>query len=222
MAVAFDSASSTEASTTYSFTHIPVGTPTAAIAAITQDSTNRSLGVTYAGVTMTPLAFVKSPDGVTAQFLFGLPGPVSSAATVHVSFTGLTETAAGFMTVTGSSTTSPFGVTVTNSGSSGNASLSMTAQQTGSLTVAAVGNNQALTSGAAAWSGASTGTERWNELDPAGFVAFAGQTVTTTGLLSFSWVNNAPTSPSWGIIGVEITPPHATGTPMLTLLGAGI
>jgi hypothetical protein len=214
MAVAFDAATTSPSNfaSPITYTHTPVGTPTAALVALTQDHPGRLPSVTYGGGLMSAIAFAWSPDHTTVQWLFGLANPLSGAQTVAVSWAvGGTESNSAAVTVTGSDLSYPFGAAITNAGNSGNASGSLLIRGVGSLALAVVGNNQINNASAVAWSGATPGTERYNFLDGSLFQDSAGQTSTATGTLAFAWTNNntsnAGDSPSWGLIALEIFAP---------------
>ena len=98
MAVLFDAVTTGTSATSYSYTHTPVGTPTAVIVALTLDNIGRNPSVTYGGVPMTLLSSVASPDVTTAQFLFGLSGPLPGAQTVSITFSGSVQASSATMT----------------------------------------------------------------------------------------------------------------------------
>jgi hypothetical protein len=215
MSVAFDAVSTGQGLTSYSATHTPSGTPTAVLVGATNDG--RGLTMTYGGAAMTLLASVSSPDATTTQWLFGLANPAAGAQSVSPTWTGTAETAIGTITVTGSLlTAAAFGTPITNSANSGNASGSLTVLTGGSLALAVVGNNHPASPVAAAWSGASPGTERYNFRDSGPWEDIAGQTSAAGGTLTFAWTNNNTGTTAWGLVAVEIRS-VLTGTPTMVL-----
>jgi len=179
MSVFVDSVSTFTGSTSYSYAHTPGGTPTAVLVAVTQDVASRGPAVTYGGTTMFSVGTVSSPDATTTQFLFGLTNPNSGVQNVGLTWTGTTQTDVATITVTGSLLTAgAFGTATTNSGNSGNASGTLTVLTSGSLAVAACGNNQTVSPVAVAWSGASPAGDTWNFRDSGPWQDIAGQAIT--------------------------------------------
>lgn len=117
MAVTFDAASSTGAGgsggPTYSWTHTPVGTPTAVgLWATIYGGGNTISGVTYGGVSMgAPVLTVTNTGGRNdTDYLFGLASPLSGPQTIIVTTApaGGKYIICGAMTVLGSDTTTCF------------------------------------------------------------------------------------------------------------------
>jgi hypothetical protein len=207
-----------------SFTHTPVGTPTAVVVAATQNA-DRSMSVTYGGASMTLIGKITSPNSTTQQLLFGLANPASGAQTVALTFVGNQQTDTACMTFLGTALTfaGAFGVAVTNAANSGNASATLSISS-GNMGVSVVGNNQDVSASAVAWSGVSPGTERYNHVDSGPNQDIAGQTFTTAGSNSIAWTNNNTVQTSWALVAVEVMVPGAasTGTPLLSILGVWI
>lgn len=94
----------------FSFTHTPVGTPTAVgVFVSVADNSGTVTGVTYGGIPMT-LA-VSTADGA-AVYIFGLASPPSGPQTVSVSFSpNPFDVVVGVVTVTGSDPATCFSAT---------------------------------------------------------------------------------------------------------------
>ena len=115
MTVVFDAAATNSVSggTSLSWTHTPVGTPTAVgIFIYTWPITGVSItGVTYGGVNV-PLKETSpgaSAFGDTLQVLiYGLANPLAGAQTVSISFSGSSFASGASVSVTGSNTTTCF------------------------------------------------------------------------------------------------------------------
>lgn len=118
-AVAFDATSASGANGSggpaYSWTHTPVGTPTAVGVWITiYGGGNTVTGVTYGGVAMTQALHVANGSGPggsqnDSDYLFGLASPPSGSQTVAVATSGANQyIIAAVVTVTGSNASTCF------------------------------------------------------------------------------------------------------------------
>lgn len=149
MAVAFDAISalqSTNGQQSPSWTHTPVGTPTAAIVCIFETRPSTISSVTYGGQAMTLLASVDGPTANAETDVWGLANPPSGAQTVVVNGSGTTFRPNSFsLTFTGSLlvTASCFTDIQSDSGTNATAVDTLTiTSQTGDLVVNFVAANE--------------------------------------------------------------------------------
>lgn len=112
MAVAFDKCTSAIVvnNTTISFTHTPVGTPSAVIFVITQVQENIGITtITYGGATLGAAIVTQNAGAFNERAsIFGLANPASGAQTATVVFNGNEWAALYVITVTGSDLTTCF------------------------------------------------------------------------------------------------------------------
>lgn len=145
MSVAFDAVgpSSSGATgsgvTTLSWTHTPVGTPTAASCQLGYwSNVNAVSGVTYGGTAMAQAVSQAAGTGnvnETAQ-IWGLANPASGAQTVQITFAvGGKFTNAGSVTVTGSDTTTCFSNVSSANGASAASGASTCTSAVGELVI---------------------------------------------------------------------------------------
>jgi hypothetical protein len=110
MAVAFDAIaqSVTNNNQNPSWTHTPVGTPTAALVVVSKNRPATVSSATYGGAAMTLIDSVDDGAGFVMYF-FGLANPASGAQTVQVNATGSNILIGAFSyTFTGTDTTTAF------------------------------------------------------------------------------------------------------------------
>jgi hypothetical protein len=136
--VAFDQVSNgTPANNTAgpaSWTHTPVGTPTAVAVLVDGFSLPVDPTVTYGGTSLGTYT-VKKFNGTDTVYIYCLPNPPSGAQTVNVSWTGGNAYVTAFaITVTNSNTSSCFSNTAGASGTSNSISNTVTSA-TGQLVV---------------------------------------------------------------------------------------
>jgi hypothetical protein len=110
MTVAYDAVSNTTAVSVpagLSWTHTPVGTPTAVVVWLSSEGTNDpATACTYGGTSMTQITSVSSNGGNQNMVCFGLASPPAGAQTVLGTFANTsTEFAGVAITVTGGNTT---------------------------------------------------------------------------------------------------------------------
>lgn len=197
MAVAFDAVASTSVAgsggTTLSWTHTPVGTPTAvAVGLEIYTGVSTVTGITYNGVSMIR-AFTKAITAATTSVeIWGLANPSSGAQTVIITFSaGSSYCQAGSITVTGSDTTTTFSASASAEGTGTTPSVSVTSA-INELIVDVVGT--AFVNGTQTAGGSQT--KRWGTLD-AGTNSASGSTLpASAGSTSMSWTLGS--SLSWG------------------------
>jgi len=174
MAVSYDAGSSVgfEASSSASWTHTPVGTPTAVFVFVswTGYPTNPSTvsGVTYGGQAMTAVPSSQANNdtfqGTTYRGSvqgFYLNNPPSGPQTVAVTFSSASYGRAGATTVTGPVATTPYGTPATASGSNSLPSATVGSSTAGNLVLGAFVSDYTtggITAGRTlSWSGVSGG-----------------------------------------------------------------
>ncbi len=193
--VAFDAAASTSVSnnagTTLSWTHTPVGTPTAVAVGIeSYDGPGGTLtitGITYGGVAMTRSVQAGAQGGSHTE-LWCLANPASGAKTVTVTFSATGNYAqAGSVTVTGSDTSTCFRNTNSNGGFTLNGIPVTVAVTTvsGDLVVDVLGD---VLSGAPTANGSQT--LRWGPLTVVSNIAAGSTKAATTTATTMSWTMN--------------------------------
>jgi hypothetical protein len=136
--VAFDQVSSgtpaSNAAGPVSWTHTPVGTPTAVAVLVDTYDVSGDPTVTYGGTSLGTYA-VKKLSGTDIVYIYCLPNPPSGAQTVNVSWiSGNAYVTAFAITVTGSNTSSCFSNSASASGSSNSISNTVTSA-TGQLVI---------------------------------------------------------------------------------------
>ena len=163
--VAFDavgpSSSGTHSATTpLTWTHTPVGTPTAILIGVTTftGATNKVTSVTYGGNACSLIGFSESGGTAAAGgiALYGLLAPPSGAQTISVAFTGAASTTGGSISFTGP--VSGFGTPlITNSVSSTSVSGSVGGTASGGM----IGAVACQGSGTAGFAGSNSITVRY-------------------------------------------------------------
>lgn len=215
---AFDSA--TNVTTISSSTSITVGASATALIVLVGTSETgvqvaTGMTATWNGVSMTLLASVNY-DTNNAQnngtvWVLGLRNPASGAKTLTLSWTGATAVAACAISFTGSDTSSdanafPTAHRVTNNGTTGNLSLSVTSA-TGNYTVAV---------GASATISVPNQTQIFLDANPPDDVG--GQRATGASSVSYTWTG---TTVKWGTAGIDIAAASAgltLGTQTLVMM----
>jgi len=189
MAVALDvasSAQSTGSGATLSWTHTPVGTPTAVGVGVSVDKFPSATisGVTYGGVSMT--IENQTVSGEARAAIFGLANPTSGAQTVEITTSVAVDgIVGGAISVTGSDTTQCFSANAIASGFNTVQTVDVASSASELvMDVVSLDLNSALT-----FDGSQT--ERWNRT-PEGFLRGACSTETgsaTTTMSSSTGVN---------------------------------
>lgn len=190
MAVAFDAVATfnNAATTSASWTHTPVGTPTGvAIVAISASTANGAWSATYGGVSLGSPAVTQASAafGNTQLMIWGLSGPASGAQTVVVSQGGSSmDIAAASFTVTGGVTTgSPFSNTASNNNIAGaNTTLAITSPS-GELVVDIISSGGGATLTA-------NGTGQVRRYTSSSFGSSAGSTTPGAGSTTVSYSNS--------------------------------
>ena len=186
MAVAFDAVASTTGSdvTSLSWTHTPVGTPTAAGMGFYAFDSGNATSATYNSTTFgAAVATTSDASGDNCQ-LFGLANPASGARSVTVAWAVSTFPVAGSVTVTGSDTTTCYRAGSATSSAGSSTALQVTiASNTDDLVYSVGGQDPCgtLTAG---------NTQRWNQasggLDGIGQTEAGGASVAITATASGS------------------------------------
>jgi hypothetical protein len=227
MAVAFDAVgpgATGSSVTSITWTHTPVGTPSAVGVWFGGYLTAGTLSATYGGTTMTAGTFYgQGPFSSSSAQSFGLANPSSGAKTVVITCTNSAYLSGSSITVTGSDTTTCFRNRNGSNGSVNNSTASVTSA-TGDLVVDCVGGFQAVgvPSGAGA-AQTSRYTAFWNTNLCEGISTQPGATGTVTA--TWSNVNLSGTMTyataidSFQVAGVAPPPTTVGGT--LPFMGVG-
>lgn len=200
-AVAFDAATASSnsdaSSSTISYTHTPVGTPTAVVVTVISTGAKVS-SLTYGWTNMTFLQSASPGSSVRVE-QWGLANPFPGAQTVRATVTGgpdaLSSTA---VTFTGSGTTfrTAFRAKDTNTDPSSSAiTVTVSGVVTGSMTV-----DCAATDGGAALS-APNRTQRLNFNNSYAGFKIGVQTAVATGSVVMSWTGDQR---AWGTVATEV------------------
>lgn len=188
MAVAFDAVGpgvNAAAVSSFSWTHTPVGTPTAVGVGVSwYDSASGPLVITYGGATMT--SAVSLANGILQSETFGKANPASGAQTVAGSWTGGGShyPIGSSISVTGSDTTTCFSNTTSSSGT-GTTITASCVSAAGELvmdTCVSNGGTPTLTVGAGQ-------TQRWNASNSG--LTGAGSTEGGAASVTMSWSSSA-------------------------------
>lgn len=218
MAVAFDAAGGgvNSATSPLTWTHTPVGTPTAIIVGATSFATNANTvtAVTYGGVSMASLGYIASGSGGThggIALYYLASGIPAGAQTVSVTSTGGGDTIGGSVSFTGSS---GHGTAVTaNSASGANSQTVVVSSTTAGGMIATVCCFGGDTSGSS-FSGTNSVTVRYqdNASTNSSSDNSAGGTVASAGGNQTVGFSNASVgTDDWGIVAVELLPPPSSG-----------
>ena len=218
MAVAFDAVSSAATGSTgtvsppaFTWTHTPVGTPTAVSVALSYfTGTAAPTAVSYGGVAMTLAAFETDGGSVQAQ-IWGLAHPPAGVQTVEVDWSGTAILSGGAITVTGSDLTTCFSTTAVNNGSGTSTSV-VVASANGELVVDIIGGQ---IGGTPSVTGGSQ-TLRWGPFVLAGNITGVGSSAPATGSTTMAW---SITSAPWAAVGASFKIAGGGCTPTGTLLG---
>ena len=185
MAVAFDAVGAgvnAAAVNSFSWTHTPVGTPTAVGVGVSWYDESFVLSITYGGAAMaSEVAITNSP---LKSEMFSKANPASGAQTVAGSWTGGAHYPIGnSITVTGSDTATCFSNTASASGS-GTAITVACTSAVGELVMDTVTHNSGSTI-----SGGAGQTERWNATNSG--LRGAGSTEAGAATVTMSWTGGA-------------------------------
>lgn len=200
-AVAFDATASTTGInvSSVSYTHTPVGTPTAVGIGISWYRTDLTAitSITYGGVATTAAITKNLTGGSSQAAIYGLVNPPTGSQTVVVTFTTATTgiTGVGSITVTGSDTTTVF---------SNTCSAGPTANTTPSVTCTSVVDelvmDQITFLGSQTVTTGSGQTQRWstNAVTVAG--AASTEPAASTSVVMDETLSSSAT---WGIVGAS-------------------
>jgi hypothetical protein len=196
--VSFDAVSSSSvannAGTTLSWTHTPIGTPTA-VAVSFQRFNGTVPGVTYGGNSMT-LARDQAFGGSNVD-IYGLPNPPAGAQTVVITCGGTANyIQAGAVTVTGSNISTAFDASNSASGSSTAPSVSVTSL-TGEFVIDVVGTESSPPSETPG----GGQTLRWGPLTVSANVASGSSAPAAAGSTSMLWTLGS--SVAWGEVAAS-------------------
>lgn len=218
--VAFDAVSSNTVSsntgTTLTWTHTPVGTPTAvAVEVMNYNGGPTVSSVKYGSATLTQA--VTQAIGTSSVAIYCVPNPPSGAQTVTITFSGTgSYTQGAAITVTGSNTSTCFDGTNSAGGTGTAATVTVTGGTSNDLVVDMVGNNNGQT--------ATVGggqTSRFSNL-AASANETSGSTKPGASSVTMSWTIAA--SSPWGEIAASFEAagsPPPSGAPTRSLLGVG-
>lgn len=204
--VAFDAATTPTSlsggASPWTWTHTPVGTPTAALVQFVNFVGGATItGITYGGNSMTAVA--GSPvaiDGSNSVYQYCLPNPPAGAQTVNVNFTGLAFVAGGSITVTGSNTVTCATASNTATGTGTTASLSVTSNAN-ELVVDFVATDNANTTTQTAGGGQ---TARISNTVSGNNVGSGSTKAASASNTSMSWTIS--TSTAWAQIATSVKP----------------
>ncbi len=169
------------------------------------DSGDTVTGMTYNGVSMTPVPSGATSNGQYFVTQYSLIAPATGTNTVSVSMSGnVFDFGAAAISLTGADQTAPLGTAATATGSS----------TTPSVNVSSAGAEIVVDTLAIVHSGTlSVGagqTQRWNTTTSNAFIKYAGSTESGSGTTTMSWTNS--TSQDWAIVAVPVKPVAAAGT----------
>lgn len=221
--VAFDKvtnpASFNGAASPWTWTHTPVGTPTAALVIFENFVGGATISsVTYGGTSMTavsgsPLAI----DGSNSVYIYCLVNPTAGAQTINVNFTGSAFIGGGSITVTGSDTSTCSTATNTATGTGTAASVAVTSN-TNDLVIDIVGTDNANTTTQTAGGGQ---TARFNNVVAGNNVNSSSTKAAAAGSTTVSWTIS--TSTAWAQIATAVKSASVAAAVVhtLTTTGAG-
>ena len=199
-AVAFDAATASSnsdaSSSTISYTHTPVGTPTAVVVTVISTGAKVS-SLTYGWTNMTYLQSASPGSSVRVE-QWGLANPFPGAQTVRATVTGPDALSSTAVTFIGSGTTfrTAFRAKDTNTDPSSSAiTVTVSGVVTGSMTV-----DCAATDGGAALS-APNQTQRLNFNNSYAGFKIGVQTAVATGSVVMSWTADQR---AWGAVAIEV------------------
>lgn len=203
----------------WTWTHTPVGTPTAALVMFENFLGGSTItGVTYGGNAMTAVS--GSPvaiDGSNSVYMYCLPNPPAGAQTVNVSFTALAFLNGGSITVTGSDTTTCATASNTATGTGTTATVTTTSNAN-DLMVSIAGADNANTTTLTPTGGA---TARLSNTVAGNNVASASTLGASAGSTAMSFT--VSTSTAWAQIATAVKSAGggAAVPPMRMLMGVG-
>ncbi len=199
-AVTFDAATASSnadaSSSTISYTHTPVGTPTAVVVTVISTGAKVS-SLTYGWTNMTYLQSASPGSSVRVE-QWGLANPFPGAQTVRATVTGPDALSSTAVTFIGSGTTfrTAFRAKDTNTDPSSSAiTVTVSGVVTGSMTV-----DCAATDGGAALS-APNQTQRLNFNNSYAGFKIGVQTAVATGSVVMSWTGDQR---AWGAVATEV------------------
>jgi len=184
--------------TTLSWTHTPVGTPTKAAVAFENYDTNCTVsGVTYGGVSMVQEASQTISAGGSSVQIWALANPSAGAQTVVITCGQHMYTQAGSITVTGGSTVTAIRAANTALATSTTPSVSVTSA-TGDFIVDVVGSTGANVTTTAGGSQ----NKRWGPTDAGTNTASSSTLPAGSGSTTMTWTLGS--SVTWGQAAVSL------------------
>lgn len=200
--VAFDAISNptpiNASAATLSWTHTPVGAPTAVAVVIGGYAAGSTISsVTYGGVSMSAGTAYGDYPATYYTRMYGLANPSSGAQTVTVTFSGNTYAAAAAITVTGSDTTTCFSNSSGNTATASSSISDTVSGATGELVVDCVAGFIAG-AGASGVGGAQTSrySAFWN-----GNISFGVSTAPGAASVTTTWSTVSSSDHCAGAIG---------------------